>query len=82
MPTEATPWLLCCWSGIQPRQWALPAARRPGLEVVEKPLTSTTAGSRLAFGQATSRSSWISLSLTADMCDQGLTQLLLGELVT
>jgi hypothetical protein len=57
------------------------ATRRAGLEVVEKLLTSITSGSGLAFGQATSRSSWISLSLTADMRDQGLTQLLLGELV-
>jgi hypothetical protein len=56
--------------------------RRAGLEVVEKLLTSITAGSGLAFGQATSRSSWISLGLTADMRDQGLTQLLLRELVT
>jgi hypothetical protein len=58
---------------------AAPAGR---LEVVEKLLTSITAGSGLAFGQATSRSSWISLGLAADMRDQGLTQLLLGELVT
>jgi hypothetical protein len=58
------------------------AARRAGLEVVEKLLTCITAGSGLAFGQTTSRSSWILLSLTADMRDQGLTQLLLGELVT
>jgi hypothetical protein len=56
--------------------------RRAGLEVEEKLLTSITAGFGLAFGQATSRSSWISLGLTADMRDQGLTQLLLRELVT
>ena len=57
------------------------AARRVGLEVVEKLLTSITSGSGLALGQATSRSSWISLGLTADMRDQGRAQLLLGELV-
>jgi hypothetical protein len=55
---------------------------RVGLEDVEKLLTSITAGSGLAFGQATSRSSRISLGLTADVRDQGLTQLRLGELVT
>ena len=57
------------------------AARRAGLEVVEKLLTSITSGSGLAFGQAASRSSWISLCLTADVCDQGLAQLLVRELV-
>jgi len=36
---------------------------------------------RLAFGKATSRSPSISLGLAADMRDQGLAQLLLGELV-
>jgi hypothetical protein len=55
---------------------------RGGLEDVEKLLTSITSGSGLAFGQATSRSSWISLGLTADVRDQGLAQLRLGELVT
>jgi hypothetical protein len=52
-----------------------------GLEVVEKLLTSITAGSGLALGQATSRSSWILLSLTADMRDQGLTQLRVRKLI-
>ena len=57
------------------------AARRAGLEVVEKLLTRITSGSGLALGQATSRSSWISLGLAADMRDQSLAQLPLGELV-
>jgi hypothetical protein len=57
------------------------AARRAPLEVVEKLLTSIRSGSGLAVGQATSRSSGISLGLASDMRDQGLAQLLLGELV-
>ena len=52
-----------------------------GLEVVEKLLTSITSGSGLAFGQAASRSSRISLGLAAHMRDQGLAQLLVGELI-
>jgi hypothetical protein len=67
--------------GWRPRTAAGGGRPQAGLEVVEKLLTSVTAGSGLAFGQATARSSWISLSLTADMRDQGLTQLLLRELV-
>jgi hypothetical protein len=70
------------WRRCRPRTAAAGGRPQAGLEVVEKLLTSITAGSGLAFGQATSRSSWIMLSLTADMRDQGLTQLLLGELVT
>ena len=73
---EPCRWCGRCRAGGRPQ-----AARRAGLEVVEKLLTSITSGSGLAFGQATSRSSWILLSLTADMRDQGLTQLLLGELI-
>jgi hypothetical protein len=52
-----------------------------GLEVVEKLLTSITSGSGLAVGQATSRSSWNLLDLAADVRDQGLAQLVFGELV-
>jgi hypothetical protein len=48
------------------------AARRAGLEDVEKLLTSITSESALAFGQATSRSSWISLGLAADVRDRRL----------
>ena len=64
-----------------PRTAAVGGRPQGRLEVVEKLLTSITAGSGLAFGQATSRSSWISLGLTADVRDQGLAQLRLGELV-
>jgi hypothetical protein len=59
-----------------PVKWRLVAH-----EVVEKLLTSITAGSGLAFGQATSRSSWIPLGLTADMRDQGLAELSVRKLV-
>jgi hypothetical protein len=57
------------------------AARRGGLEVVEKLRTSITSGSGLAVGQATSRSSGNLLDLAADVRDQGLAQLVFGELV-
>jgi hypothetical protein len=67
--------------GLEPADAGGPGTLGPPLEDVEKRLTSITAGSGLAFGQATSRSSWISLSFASDVRDQGLAQLLLGELV-
>src|SRR4029453_6231528 len=56
----------------RPRTAAAGGRPQAGLEDVEKLLTSITSKSALAVGEATSRSSWISLGLASDVRDQGL----------